>query len=441
MSPSHRPAATALAVAVLMIGCRFGGREAPRESEASLPAATASRGPFRVVVREVGVLTAASSVALHAPFSGRIAKLVPEGSLVESGDPLLWMDTEPIEQRLARVRQERLAAEGQLGQSLEGLALQAKAAALDEAVLDAESRHEQAKLRQARREAEDAERQAALGLIRRSEAEARELVLAGAELEHERAEAATSGKREDLHSSIRRLEVDRQEARQHHEQASRWLKATEDLMERAVLRAPTAGRVYLPRVQLGGSDEPRKVRVGAQVSAWIGAIIELPEARGLRVETQMDESLLARIRPGTPAEVRLAALEDLVLPAQVRRVGFLAVPRSSSAGAGFRERHANEAVEQVVFPVELQLERHDPRLQAGMSVAVSYLLESFEEAVSIPSAAIFGTSEQPFVFVRTAAGFRIQELRLGPESEAEVVVLEGLEGGEVVLLGDPRSLS
>ena len=378
---------------------------------------------------------------MRAPFHGRVGRLATEGSIVAAGEPLLWMDTEDFEKRLVRRRQEVRAAEGELGKKLERLRLQETSTALDVEALDAASKHQGANLEQARREAVDAERQAGLGLIRRTEAETRQRRLVTAELEHEEASAGTGFKHEELRSSTRKLDVDRMEAERHFERRHHWLEQEEERLGRAVLRAPAGGRVFFPRVSLRGSSEPRKVRVGDRISPWSGAVVELPETASLKVETQVDETLFERVRPGIPARVRLAALDDVVLPAQVSSVGFLAVRRSDSAGSGFRERSQNEAEEQVVFQVELELERLEPRLQAGMSVAVTFLLESFEEVVSVPVAAIFGSPEAPVVLVRTVAGVREQPVRLGPTSEGEVVVLEGLDGGERLYLGDPRAAS
>jgi len=430
-----------LGLAALAPACRFGDLSASPEEELSVPTVPASRGPFRVVVREVGVLAAASSVSLRAPFHGRVAKLATEGSIVAADEPLLWMDTEDFEKRLLRRRQDVRAAEGELGKKLERMRLQEKSTTLDVEALDAASTYQGANLEQARREAADAERQASLGLIRRTEAETRQRGLVTAQLEHEQASAETGFKHEELRSSTRKLDVDRLEAERRFERRRRWLEQEEEQLERAVVRAPAGGRVFFPRVTLRGSREPRKIRVGDQISPWSGAVVELPETASLKVETQVDETLFEQVRPGTLAQVRLAALDDVVLPAQVSTVGFLAVRRSDSAGSGFRERSQNEAEEQVVFPVQLELERLEPRLQAGMSVAVTFLLESFEDVVSVPVATIFGSPEAPVVLVRGVTGLREQPVRLGPTSEGEVVVLEGLEGNERLYLGDPRTTS
>ena len=105
-----------LTALVLSAGCRFGDNSLPEAEEQQIPVAQAERGPFLVVAQEVGVLAASQSVRLRAPFWGRIAELIPEGTQVESGDVLLKMDVEEIEKRIVRRRQDVRASEGELGE-------------------------------------------------------------------------------------------------------------------------------------------------------------------------------------------------------------------------------------------------------------------------------------------------------------------------------------
>ena len=74
-----------------------------------------------------------------------------------------------------------------------------------------------------------------------------------------------------------------------------------------------------------------------------------------------------------------------------------------------------------------------------MSVSVTLLLEEYEDVVSVPEEAVFGSPTEPFVFLDGLLGWEQRPVQLGSVSEGRVIVLEGLDGDETVYLGDPRN--
>jgi multidrug efflux pump subunit AcrA (membrane-fusion protein) len=441
MSARRREAGPGLApvlALVLLTSCRFGPMTAGPGTELP-PTAPATRSDFALVVEEVGVLRARASVGVAPPFWGKILEVAPEGQVVAAGDVVFRLDTVDLERRLERAEADARAARSQLDKALERIALQRQQTLVDVARSEAEERFAEKKLQTAEDEATDADRQLALALISERAADEKRRALRQQRLETEQARLRHRRKEEEILSRERQLEVDRHQAERRHAQVTRSFESLTRELAAAAVRAPADGTTFLPEVWLPGGSEPRKIRIGDQVGPWVGAVVELPDLTTLEVRTQVDEALYGRLREGLPARVAVPALAGLEVEASVSSIGGLALRRSASEGAGFAERVERD-LEQVVFPVTLSLGGTDARLQPGLTVAVSYVLDTVPDAVSVPGDAVLGAAAEAHVFVARGTGWERRTVRLGPTSGGRVVVLDGLEGGELVYLGDPSAV-
>lgn len=398
----------------------------------------AERGRFVVAIEEVGVVQARESVSLRAPLWGKVLRLVPEGTAVQVGDPVLWIDTTDLERRLERIEADVRAARSELDAALERIALQRRQAELDLARSEAELRFREQRLASSRREADDAERQLERALISQQAAEDKQRALRDATHELAQAELAHQRKLEEMQSRERQLEVERSQAEKRFHRTERRRDRMQREVEAAVLRAPSPGVVFHPKVTLWGSAEPRQVREGDQVSPWMGGLVQLPDLSTLEVRAQVAETLVARVQPGLRALVRVTALDERVVPANVRALGAMAIPRSKSEGAGFSELDVHD-IEPRVFRVSLSLGDAEG-LQPGMTVGVSFVLDVLADAVSVPRDAVLSAGGAPVVYVVRAGGYEERPVTLGPVSAGRVVVLEGLDGDEALYLGDPRTV-
>jgi multidrug resistance efflux pump len=432
------PGAALLALALSGAGCQFGGRAPEADAPRAIPLARAQRGTFREVVEEVGVIRARATTDVKAPFHGRVLRLVPEGTTVAEGDPILTMDTSELERRLEREQADFRAAESELEKQLERIASQERSITLARAQTAANLRFEEAKLASARAAEQDAARRAEAGLVPTSTRDRARQALREAELEHERARLKREQQDEDVRLKQRQLETDRRQADRRFARARERLAQVQRDVERGVVRAPTAGQVFYPVRWFQGSSDERKLRPGDQVSPWDDRILQIPDRSTMEVRSQVDETLMSRVVTGTRAEVRLTALEGLVTGASVSGLGPVAIRRSRSEAAGFSDQQ-EAAGEQVVIPVTLQLDALDDRLQQGMTASVTYVLRVIEDAVSLPVDAVLGGADAPRVYVKTASGIDERGVELGPTSGGRVVVTAGLRGGEEVYLGDPRT--
>jgi hypothetical protein len=79
-------------------------------------------------------------------------------------------------------------------------------------------------------------------------------------------------------------------------------------------------------------------------------------------------------------------------------------------------------------------------LRPGLLADAEIIVENLPDVVHIPYQAVIDRGGQPVVYVQTQAGrFEPRRVRLGQRSESRIVVLEGLEEGQVIALESPEA--
>jgi HlyD family secretion protein len=159
---------------------------------------------------------------------------------------------------------------------------------------------------------------------------------------------------------------------------------------------------------------------------WFGApIAELPDLSAVRMTSRLDEADRARVQVGTRALVRVDALPDRELEAQVGEISLVARPDFSS-WPPVRN-----------FDVVIAIDAADARLRSGMSATARIELEKLTDVVIVPSAALFRDGSVAYVVDgRSVVERRVTVRRRGRD---ETAILAGLQAGERVALRDPAA--
>jgi len=177
-------------------------------------------------------------------------------------------------------------------------------------------------------------------------------------------------------------------------------------------------RVVAPRA---GVVEERFAEVGEQIG--MGApVLRIVDLEEVRVRGAVPERYAKDIQVGDPATIRFRAYD---LPPRSAEISFVAQaldPRSRT------------------FSVEVNLENAERRLKPEMVARMVLQRASIENAISIPQTAVMSDEIGASVFVveerdgLTMA--RRKRVQTGARSEGRVVINEGLEAGdEVVVVG------
>ena len=195
-------------------------------------------------------------------------------------------------------------------------------------------------------------------------------------------------------------------------------------VDNTVVRAPFAGVVIAKAAQPGEIISPLSAG-GGFTRTGIGTIVNMDS---LEVEVDVGEAFIGRVQPKMPIEATLNAYPDWKIPGEVIAI----IPTADRGKATVKVRVA--------------LEVNDPRIVPDMGVRVSFLEKAQPVAaktkpgVLVPAAAIAARDGKDVAFVVADGKVQRRELTLGRTLGDDREVLDGLAGGETVVLDPPGKL-
>jgi HlyD family secretion protein len=193
--------------------------------------------------------------------------------------------------------------------------------------------------------------------------------------------------------------------------------------------APFSGTVVKKMAEVGESVAP--IPPGVNLSTSSGAVVALADLDTLEVEVDVSESNVARLLPDQPAEVTVEAFPDRKYRAVLRQI----IPTADRTKA--------------TVQVKVTILDKDPQLRPEMSAKVQFLEPAKQEGaapaiaapvVSAPASAIVQREGKPVVFEVVQGHARQRAVVSGPERQGQVVVKEGLQGTETLVVRPPDSL-
>ncbi|HEX7126580.1 MAG TPA: efflux RND transporter periplasmic adaptor subunit [Thermodesulfobacteriota bacterium] len=364
------PRAIAVGLAVLLV-LSAGAFALLREGAPTVNVVTvrATAGGGRpALLNASGYVTPRRRATVAAKITARVNEiLAEEGMHVEAGQVLARLDDSDARARLLSARADRDATAATLGELRVNLA--------------------------------NAER----GLARMDE-----LWKAGFVAEQARDQAATAVEALKARIALAREQVDAAEAR---------VRVAEQDLDNCTVRAPFGGVVVSKDAQRGEMVSPVSAG-GGFTRTGIATIVDMTS---LEIEVDVNESYIARVRPGQPVTAVLDAYPDWQIPATVRTV----IPTADRQKATVKVRVA--------------FDRLDPRILPDMGVKVAFLGEAPSApaaagTVLVPRAALREEGETVAVFVHREGRVERRAVRLGGTRGDEREVIAGLSDGEEVVV-------
>jgi HlyD family secretion protein len=182
------------------------------------------------------------------------------------------------------------------------------------------------------------------------------------------------------------------------------LKVTRTKLDSLVLRAPVAGRLTDMDIKVG-EIRNRGQRLGQIVADT-----------GFKLQAQIDEYYLDRVRPG---QTGVVTIDDREVPVRVTRV--------------------DPQVKNATFQVDLAFEGAMPRgLLPGQALEGRLTLGGDRPALILPAGPFLERTGGDWVMVADASGTHAdrRRIRIGRRSAQQVEVLSGLRPGERVITSD-----
>lgn len=405
-----------LAVALAVLGAAGWGAfrltrvAASTGHSSSLPITLVKRGKVTITVAARGELQGGNSEMLTAPMTGgndmAITTLRAPGEMVEAGDIVVAFDTTEQEFRLREAEADLAEAEEQVAQA------QATSQAREE-----ESRYQ---LLSAKAEVRLAELECRRNpLLAAITARQNTLALDSTRDRLQQLEQDLASRKATTEAGVAIQEAARNKAR---------VKATaaKQNIDNMTLKAKTTGYVNVQQNTGGnffmfGMQLPA-YQVGDTVRAGM-AVAQIPDLKNWEVSARIGELDRGNLAQGQPVEVAAVALPGKTFRGKVKDLG-------NTSGPPWDRR----------FECKIALTDFAPEMRPGMSARILITTGVLDDAVWVPSQAIFESDGRKFVYVRGATGFLPQDVQLLKRSESQVV-LKGVTEGQVVALANPDQMT
>ena len=191
-------------------------------------------------------------------------------------------------------------------------------------------------------------------------------------------------------------------------------------LENYTIRAPFAG--------IAVSKEAQPGEMVAPVFAGGGGISTIVDMTSLEIEVDVNESYIARVAPGQPAEAILDAYPGWKIPATVRTI----IPTADRQKATVK--------------VRLTFDELDPRILPDMGVKVAFreTAEEIDDAPRalclVPRAAVIREGDRRIIFAVIGEMVERRAVSIGRELGSDMEIVAGLSAGTLVVIDAPDGL-
>src|SRR5262245_34714548 len=364
-----------------------------------------------VLLNATGYVVAAHKIQVAPKVNGRVAQvLVGKGQQVQHGQVLVRLEDDDYRAQLQQASGQLQAAQARLQEALHG--------ARPEEIAQAQANVQEvrADLENARLQLQRAQQLIDKGLVARvvlDDAQARYNSLTARVQALEKAYALVRlGPRQEQIDNLRG------QVEQARGQVAYW----ETQLQNTVIQAPVAGTILERNVEKG--EFVTTGFVGERGAK--GYVVSLADLQDLQVELDISQNDFAKLGPQQRASVTTDAYPDRTYAGSIVEVA--------------PEANRQKATVQV----KVQILRPDTYLRPEMNASVAFMAEEQQASsepftrpsISIPSSAVRHGAVFLFVDGRAVR----YAVKTAPLSGTAVLVVEGLYGGEALIVNPPASL-
>jgi len=367
------------------------------------------KGQIEIKVHTSGQLEAEKSenIVVPAELAGRnvgiyeikIADLVEEGTVVDSGQYVATLDHKAVEEVLTKSRDD----------------LELSLAAFEDAKMD--SNLTLSNLRD--------------GLINStSDVEEKKIVVAESIYE---SPSVIKKAEMDLEKVTRKLEQDKKgfqlkelQAKSKVDRAYMDLQLKQQriaelmkLLDALTIKAPKQGMVIYAKDRTGS-----KIQVGSSVATWNPIIATLPDMTKMISKTYINEIDISKVKNGQKVTLSIDAFPEKELKGEVFAVANIgqAMPKSDAK----------------VFEVKIRIFGFDPLLKPAMTTSNAIVTGFFNDKLIIPSEAVYVNDSIKYVYLKKKNDVVKQIIDLGSDNENFVIVNKGLAEGDDLIYNEPE---
>lgn len=402
------------------------------------------RGEFIHEITERGDVESASNVEIRCEVQAQgsggttILEIVPEGTYVQPGDQLVRLDSSGLEDEktkqmitcanseavMIQAENDLESAQIALKEYVDGQYVQEKQS-MESDIFVAEEN-----LRRGIDFAEYSEKLAAKGFVTKVQYEADKFAVEKYKKDKDAAETRlrvlenyTKEKMtKQLEADIKTFKAKFEAAEHSHKLDKEKLELINTQIAKCVINAPEAGQVVYANQRDSRGGNEVIIEEGTTVRER-QVIFRLPDPKRMQVKAKINEAKIALVSEGMRASIRMDAYQNMELKGKVEKVNEYPAP-TSWFSSNVKE-----------YETIIHIEEPPPGLRPGLTAQVKIRVNVLPDVVQVPVQTIFEHGDgKHYAVVRDGSGWRPQQVEIGATNDKFVVIREGLEAGQNIVL-------
>lgn len=369
--------------------------------------ATVKKGSFPIEVTTTGELIAKSSEKIYGPqalrqiqiWQVKIQDIIPDGTVVDSGQYVASLDRTEISNKIKDEETNLEKLESQMTKTRLDTSLELRSARDELINLKYSLEEKKITLDQSKYEPPATIRQVQIDL--------------------EKSERAYEQAEKNYKLRYQKAVANMQEVSASYNQAKRKLEQMTSVLQEFNVKAPKAGMVIYRR-----NWDGNKIGIGSTVNAWDNIVAELPDLSEMISKTYVNEIDISKVKAGQAVRIGIDAFPEKKFTGKVTEV----------ANIGEQLQNTNAKV----YEVRILVHEFDSILRPAMTTKNTILTNVIDSVLFIPIEAIFNVDSVTFVYKKKGSSVTRQQVILGPSNDNEIIVREGVEEADEVLLVPPE---
>lgn len=368
----------------------------------------AKKGDFEISITTTGELRAENSERIKGPFLRKvglyrmkISELIPEGTIVDSGDFVASLDRTEITSRYDDIEDQLQKVQSQYDKTQLDTALDLRQ--LRDNLINLKYSLEEAEitLEQSKYESPATKRQAKINI--------------------EKATRAYNQSLENYDLKVEQNEARMMEVAINLNQQKKRLKDIEDVMDDFTIYAPKSGMVIYHK-EWGG----QKRKVGSEFNTWDPTVATLPDMSSMISKTYVNEIDISKVSVRQKAIVGIDAFPDKKLNGEVIEV--------ANVGEDLPNSDAK------VFEVIIRISDTDSILRPNMTSSNTILAKQYTDVVYVPLESIINNDSLTYI-VKYKNGSRVKQIvEVGESNENDIIIKQGINEDDEVFMSIPEDV-
>ena len=199
------------------------------------------------------------------------------------------------------------------------------------------------------------------------------------------------------------------------------LRHLEEQLSKCKIYAPQDGQVVYFQHRWAGEED--MIKEGKKVYER-EILIRLPDPTQMQVRGLVNEANIRLVKVGQKATVRLEAFANQEFAGEVRTVNDY--PERGGWMGGTMSKEYMTII-RILDPPE--------GIKPGLTAEARITVNEMSDALTLPVQAVFEYQKKMHVVTYNAGRWGMKEVKAGPTNDKQVIILEGLDEGEEVVLG------